>query len=60
MLERPNTRMLMLVSTTARVGKTSIALNLAGRLAQRVTERVLAGAVPDDENVGHAIPPEFH
>lgn len=35
MLEGAKTRMVMLVSGSARVGKTSIALNLAGRLAQR-------------------------
>jgi len=35
MLGGAKTRMVMLVSASARVGKTSIALNLAGRLAQR-------------------------
>jgi len=46
MLEGVKTRMVMLVSGTARVGKTSIALNLAGVLAQRGRKVLLVDENP--------------
>lgn len=46
MLEGAKTRMVMLVSGSARVGKTSIALNLAGGLAQRGRKVLLVDENP--------------